>query len=42
MAMTQHLDIVSLEASIFSGRVEMIVATGMMGELGILPGHTPF
>lgn len=41
MAMTVHLDIVSAEAQIFSGRVEMIVASGKMGELGILPGHTP-
>lgn len=41
MAMTFHLDIVSAEAPIFSGLVEMIVATGELGELGILPGHTP-
>jgi F-type H+-transporting ATPase subunit epsilon len=25
----------------FSGLVEMVVATGTMGELGILPGHAP-
>lgn len=36
---TVYLDIVSLEASIFSGLVEMVVVTGEMGELGILPGH---
>lgn len=41
MAMTLHLDIVSAEASIFSGRAEVVVATGKMGELGIYPGHTP-
>lgn len=41
MAMTMHLDIVSAEASIFSGLAEMVVATGVVGELGILPGHTP-
>ncbi len=41
MAMTFHLDIVSAEASIYSGLVEMIVATGELGELGIFPGHTP-
>lgn len=41
MAMTFHLDIVSAEAQIFSGLVEMIVATGVLGELGIFPGHTP-
>jgi F-type H+-transporting ATPase subunit epsilon len=40
-AMTFHLDIVSAEAQIFSGLVEMVVATGAMGELGIFPGHTP-
>lgn len=36
-----QLDIVSLEAKIFSGLVEMVVVTGIMGELGILPGHMP-
>jgi F-type H+-transporting ATPase subunit epsilon len=41
MAMTVHLDIVSAEAQLFSGLVEMIVANGAIGELGIMPGHTP-
>lgn len=41
MPMTFHLDIVSAEASIFSGRVEKLSATGTLGELGIFPGHTP-
>lgn len=41
MAMTMHLDIVSSEASIFSGLVQMVAATGKLGELGIFPGHTP-
>lgn len=36
-----RLDIVSLEAKIFSGLAEMVVVTGIMGELGILPNHTP-
>ncbi len=36
-----RLDIVSLEAKIFSGFAEMVVVTGVMGELGILPGHMP-
>ena len=36
-----HLDIVSAEEKIFSGLVEVVVATGDMGELGIYPGHTP-
>ncbi|AIT62423.1 ATP synthase epsilon chain [Coxiella burnetii str. Namibia] len=34
-----QLEIVSAEAAIFSGKVEMIVVTGGMGELGIYPGH---
>ena len=36
---TVHLDIVSLEKQIFSGLVEMVVANGAHGELGVLPGH---
>lgn len=41
MAMTMHCDIVSAETEIFSGRVTMVVATGALGELGIMPGHAP-
>ena len=41
MAMTMHCDIVSAEENIFSGRVEMIVAAGTLGDLGIAPGHAP-
>jgi F-type H+-transporting ATPase subunit epsilon len=41
MAMTMHCDIVSSEASIFSGRVESLVATGTLGDMGIMPGHAP-
>ncbi len=41
MAMTIHCDIVSAEREIFSGRVTMVVATGTLGELGIMPGHAP-
>ena len=41
MAMTIHCDVVSAEEEIFSGRVNMVVATGTMGELGIMPGHAP-
>lgn len=40
MASTVHCDIVSAEEEIFSGDVEMIIATGDLGELGIMPGHT--
>lgn len=39
MAMTMHVDIVSAEASIFSGLVEMLVAPAEYGEVGILPQH---
>ncbi|MCP4274100.1 MAG: F0F1 ATP synthase subunit epsilon [Gammaproteobacteria bacterium] len=41
MAMTTHLDIVSAEDEIFSGRAEMVTCTGSFGELGIAPGHAP-
>ncbi|MEJ6670381.1 MAG: F-type H+-transporting ATPase subunit epsilon [Candidatus Azotimanducaceae bacterium] len=41
MATSVHCSIVSAEQEIFSGLVEMVVATGTMGELGILPGHAP-
>ena len=41
MAITTHLDIVSAEREIFSGVVEMVVATGELGEIGIVPGHAP-
>ena len=41
MAMTMHCDIASTEARIFSGRVEILVATGTLGDMGILTGHAP-
>ena len=41
MAMTIHCDIVSAEKQIFSGLVEMVVATGTLGDLGVAPGHAP-
>ena len=41
MAMTVHCDIVSAEEEIFSGLVEMVVATGTLGDLGISYGHAP-
>jgi F-type H+-transporting ATPase subunit epsilon len=41
MPYTFHLDIVSAEEEIFSGTVDMLVATGELGELGIVPGHAP-
>ena len=41
MAITVHCDIVSADESLFSGSVELVVATGSLGELGITPGHAP-
>ena len=41
MASTVHCSIVSTEQEIFNGLVEMVVASGTIGELGIFPGHTP-
>jgi len=41
MAMTVHCDIVSAENQIFSGLVEMVIAHGAMGDLGVAPGHAP-
>ena len=41
MATTVHCSIVSAEQEVFSGLIEMIVATGSLGELGIKPGHAP-
>jgi F-type H+-transporting ATPase subunit epsilon len=41
MSMTVHCDIVSAEQSLFSGLVELVVATGSQGELGITFGHAP-
>ncbi|MDA7773112.1 F0F1 ATP synthase subunit epsilon [Pseudomonadales bacterium] len=41
MASTVHCSIVSAEKEIFNGLVEMVVASGTIGELGIFPGHTP-
>ena len=37
---TLQLNIVSAEASIFSGEVQRMEVTGQQGELGIHPGHT--
>lgn len=41
MAMSVHCDIVSAEEELFSGLVEMVVAHGNQGDLGILLGHAP-
>ncbi len=41
MAMTIHCDIVSAETEIFSGLVELLVAAGSEGDVGISYGHAP-
>lgn len=41
MANSFTCNIVSAEASIFSGSVEQVIASGLMGDLGILSGHAP-
>ena len=41
MAATISCHVVSAEEEIYSGEVQMVSATGTIGELGILPGHTP-
>lgn len=41
MAMTVKCDIVSAERQIFSGLVEMVIATGSLGDIGIAYGHAP-
>ena len=41
MSMTIHCDVVSAEEEIFSGLIEMLVATGDLGELGVTYGHAP-
>ena len=40
-AATIHVDVVSAEASIFSGEAEFVVLPGEAGELGIYPRHAP-
>ena len=41
MANTIHVDVVSAEESIFSGEAKFVALPGEIGELGILPRHTP-
>jgi F-type H+-transporting ATPase subunit epsilon len=38
---TLQVDVVSAEASIFSGQAKFVALPGENGELGILPRHTP-
>jgi F-type H+-transporting ATPase subunit epsilon len=39
--MTIKLDIVSVERMVFSGDVDIVIAPGSEGQLGILPKHAP-
>ncbi len=41
MVSTVRLDIVTAEQLVFSEDVEVVVAPGVEGQLGILPHHTP-
>lgn len=41
MANSIQVDIVSAEGAIFSGLARMVIAPGAMGEVGILPAHSP-
>ncbi len=41
MAMTIHVDVVSAEGEIFSGTAEEVFIPAEMGEIGVLPRHTP-
>lgn len=36
-----HVNIVSAEVQIYSGKAKMVTATGVLGELGIAYGHSP-
>ncbi len=41
MALTFHCDIVSAETEIFSGSIDLLVASATEGDLGICYGHAP-
>ena len=36
-----HVELVSVEAPVWSGEATMVIARTTEGELGILPGHAP-
>ncbi|MGH2676463.1 MAG: F0F1 ATP synthase subunit epsilon, partial [Actinomycetota bacterium] len=38
---TLRISVVSPEREVFSGQADMVVARGVDGEVGILPGHAP-
>ena len=39
MTATMHLDVVSAESAMFTGTVRELIAPGILGDLGIMPGH---
>lgn len=39
--MTMHVDVVSAEGEIYSGTAEEAIIPAEMGEIGIMPRHTP-
>ena len=41
MAHTMKCKVVSAEQALYEGDVEMVIASGDLGDLGITPGHTP-
>ena len=41
MATQLHVEIVAVEAKVWSGEAEAVFARTTEGELGVLPGHTP-
>lgn len=41
MSKSLQVDIISPEQTLFSGQAQSIVALGVIGALGIYPGHAP-
>lgn len=39
---TLQCNVVSAKETVYSGDINMLVAAGIEGEIGILPGHIPF
>ena len=39
---TLQCNVVSTKETIYSGEISMLIASGVEGEVGILPGHIPF
>ncbi len=39
---TLQCNVVSVKGAIYSGEINMLIAAGIEGEVGIMPGHVPF